>query len=164
MQQRLADLLNETTTVIGLKCTSAEEAIRSLTGLLVETGHVSPAFAEDVWARERTYPTGLPTQPMAVALPHADPDHINRSGIAVGMLAKPVPFGQMGTDGSIVLRVGIVFLLAIKEREKQVQLLQAVASRIQSPALLEGLTRAQTAKQALDLLLGSASHESGTSP
>lgn len=156
---QLAELLNEATVVTGLACPTAEGAIRALAALLVADGCATPEFADDVWAREQVYPTGLPTEPVKVALPHADPDHVVRTAVAVAVLAQPVVFGEMGTDGSVTLPVEILFMLAIKEREKQVELLRAVAEMIQAPELLEGLKRATSPSQVLALLLGSPSPE-----
>jgi len=153
---QLDGLLSERTIATGLVCQGAEEAIRALAALLVAEGCVAPAFADDVWAREQVYPTGLPTEPVRVALPHADPDHVLRTAIAVAVLAQPVAFGEMGSDGSSTLPVEILFMLAIKEREKQVGMICAVAETIQSPQLLQGLMRAAGPHQVLELLVGRA--------
>jgi PTS system galactitol-specific IIA component len=87
-----------------------------------------------------------------VAIPHADPDHVNRSAVCVGVLKSPVRFAQMGTDGSTVLEVPIIFLLAIKEKEKQVEMIQQLISLIQSPSLLEGLPRTKNSSEAMTLI------------
>jgi PTS system galactitol-specific IIA component len=126
--------------------------IHSLTNVLVKTGHVTPEFAEDVWKREQTFPTGLPTQPLAVAIPHADPDHVSQSAVCVGVLSSPVRFGQMGTDGSTLLDVQLIFLLAIKEREKQVEMIGQLVTLIQTGSLLEGLAGIKDSAEALALI------------
>jgi len=64
------------------------------------TGYVSEEFAEDVWEREKIFPTGLPTQPFGVAIPHADPDHVKQSAVCLGILNSPVFFNQMGMESS----------------------------------------------------------------
>jgi PTS system galactitol-specific IIA component len=152
MQYTLISLLNDQHILTGFEADDAQDAIGKLTALLVETDHVTPEFANDVWEREKTFPTGLPTQPLAVAIPHADPDHVNRSAVCIGVLNSPVKFSQMGTDGSTVLDVPIIFLLAIKEKEKQVEMIQQLMTLIQSPELLDGLTRAQSASEAMELI------------
>jgi PTS system galactitol-specific IIA component len=58
----------------------------------------------------------------------------------------------MGTDGSTVLDVRIIFLLAIKEREKQVEMIQQLIGLIQSPDLLLGLTQAGDVGEALRMI------------
>lgn len=152
MQYRLKDLLRPEHILLNLNASSAREAIDQTVAALVRTGHAEPAFAEDVWQREQVFPTGLPTQPLATALPHADPEHVRQTAVAISTLKAPVRFGQMGTDGSIGLDVHILFLLAIKEREKQVELIQEVVGLLQSPGLLEQLMSAQSPEQALQVL------------
>lgn len=152
MQYTLIDLLKIEHILVAVEVADAQDAIRKLTAALVETDHVAPEFAEDVWKREGTFPTGLPTQPLAVAIPHADPDHVNQSGVCIGILNSPVQFSQMGTDGSTVLDVPIIFLLAIKEKEKQVEMIQQLITLIQSPKLLDGLSKAKDSAEGLSLI------------
>ncbi len=152
MHYTLVDLLKSEHIMMAVQAADAKAAIELLTAALVESGYAEPEFSVDVWKRELAFPTGLPTQPVAIAIPHADPDHVNNSAVCIGVLATPVEFGQMGTDGSIKLLVNIVFLLAIKEREKQVAMIQQLITLIQSPALLAGLISAKDKNQVLDLI------------
>lgn len=152
MQYRFVDLLRPEHVLTDLHASKPKEVIRKLTRPLIRTGHVTPAFATDVWNREQEFPTGLPTEPLAIAIPHADPDHVNQSAVSIGILRSPVPFRQMGTDSSVVLRVHIVFLLAIKEREKQVEMIQQLVTVIQDQSLLEGLVAARDAQEVVDLI------------
>jgi len=152
MQATLLDLLNVRHILIGIEAADSQDAIRKLSAPFIETAHVTPEFADDVWKREQTFPTGLPTQPLAVAIPHADPDHVNKSGVCIGVLRSPVRFAQMGTDGSTGLDVHVVFLLAIKEKEKQVEMIQQLMKLIQSPSLVEGLSKAGDSSAAMALV------------
>lgn len=152
MQYTLVDLLKTEYILTGLEALDARDAIRKLTVPMVQVGDVTPEFADDVWKREETFPTGLPTQPVAVAMPHADPDHVVRSAVSVGILKSPVTFAQMGTDGSTLLDVHMVFLLAIKEKEKQVEMIQQLVRLIQSSHLLVGLSGARDAMEAMELI------------
>lgn len=155
MTYTLLDLLRLEHIVLGVAAQDAEEIIRSLSDLLAATGFVQESFAEDVWEREQTYPTGLPTEPIAVAIPHADPDHVNQSAVCLGVLTKTVEFSQMGTDGSVVVDARIVFLLAIKEVEKQVVLIQQLMELIQNPDLLRNITASQSPEEILELITDS---------
>jgi PTS system galactitol-specific IIA component len=58
----------------------------------------------------------------------------------------------MGTDGTTILNVQIVFLLAIKEKEKQVEMIQQLMTLIQSPNLLEALLQAGNSSTAMALI------------
>ena len=152
MQSSLSDLLSIDHILIGLDAIDAQDAIRQLASALMKTGHVGAEFAEDVWQREQTFPTGLPTQPLPVAIPHADATHVNRSAVCVGTLNSEVKFAQMGTDGSTKLVTRLIFLLAIKEQEKQVQMIQQLMTLLQTPSLLEGLAGVETPSEALALI------------
>jgi len=100
----------------------------------------------------RPFPLGFPTQPLPVAIPHADPQHVHASAVSIGLLKQPVTFAQMGSDGSTHLQTRIIFLLAIKEREKQVALIQELIKVIQSPELLEALLNARSPRQARQII------------
>jgi len=152
MQYTLIDLLKKEHILVSVEAADAQDAIKKLSASLVETGNVTQEFAGDVWVREEKFPTGLPTQPLAVAIPHADPDHVNRSAVCVGVLSSPVRFAQMGTDGSTLLEISIIFLLAIKEKEKQVEMIQQLVTLIQSPSLLDGLSKAKSAAKAMAVI------------
>lgn len=97
---------------------SVEQIIRQLAQPLVAAGLVVPDFADHVLEREATYPTGLPTKPPCVAIPHTDHKHVRHNAIAVGILPEPVEFADMGGDPDPV-PVRVIFLLALSESNKQ---------------------------------------------
>lgn len=148
----LLDLLSESLIVPSLAASDADGCIRALVRAMADEGHALPEYAEDVIRRERTFPTGLPTEPVAVAMPHADPDHLRRSCVAVGISGAGVPFGQMGTDGDVQVDARVIFLLGIKEREKQVDMIGELMDLIQNESLLASLAKARDAAAAWDLL------------
>ena len=152
MQVSLIDLLHEDNILLGVQAEDAAGAIRALAESLMASGIAEEGYAADAIAREETFPTGLPTQPIAVAIPHADPQHVLHSGVAVGLLAQPVTFGQMGTDGSTRVEASVVFLLAIREKEKQVEMIGQLVALIRSGDFLEQLTIADSPRQALELV------------
>lgn len=155
MQYTLMNLLGSEHILVNINAKDAQDVITQLTKTLVETGHASTEFAQDAWTREQTFPTGLPTQPLAVAIPHADPHHVHRSAVCIGVLNAPVQFAEMGTDGSTFLDVRLVFLLAIKEQEKQVEMIQQLMTVIQNGDLLVALAGSTEPSQALALIQAS---------
>ena len=152
MQHHLKDFLRPEHIILNLEARDAREALDKIVAVLVHTGCVTSEFADDIWEREQVFPTGLPTQPLASALPHADPQHVLQTAVAISTLKTPVRFGQMGTDGSVGLDVRVIILLAIKEREKQTELIRQVIQLLQSPETLEKLAIAETPEQALQIL------------
>jgi PTS system galactitol-specific IIA component len=151
---KLTDLLRIQHILVKARAKNACSAIKLVNTLLMQTGHTSAEFADDACLREVSYPTGLPTEPVAVAIPHADPDHVHGSAVGIATLASPVAFGQMGTDGTVTLPVRILLLLAIKEREKQVDLIQQVMGVLQSAALLSEMAEAESASELFVLMHG----------
>jgi PTS system galactitol-specific IIA component len=152
MQYKLVDLLCREHVLANLDASDAQAAIRDVNGVLVLSGHTLAEFADDACAREVTFPTGLPTRPVAVAMPHADPDHVQASAVGIASLRSPVQFGQMGTDGSVKLDVHLIFLLAIKEREKQVEMIQQLMGVIQNQSLLAALLKAADSETMFNLI------------
>ena len=90
-------------------------------------------------------PTGLPTVPIGVALPHADPDAVLHPAIAVGRLVTPVMFREMGTPENGV-QVRIVFLLALSSKQ-QASVLSDLVVAFQRPGFLEWLVGAAGAPE-----------------
>lgn len=58
----------------------------------------------------------------------------------------------MGTDSSKEVEASIIFMLAIKEKEKQVVMIQQLVQLIQNPGLLEALVGVKDALQAFSLI------------
>jgi PTS system galactitol-specific IIA component len=123
----LSHLFSDELVIVNLNCSTSEEAITIITELLVKSGYVKPNYLKSIIEREMQFPTGLPTKPFPVAIAHADPKNVIRSGIAVGILREPIAFHEMGTPTN-VLAVTIIFVLAIREAEKQTNILQELIS------------------------------------
>ena len=125
-----------------LEAGDAFDAIRQLGARLREAGYVKDSFVPAVIERERTYATGLPTAGIQVAIPHTDVEHVLHDAIAVGVLAAPVEFGEMGSPDS-TLSVRIVCLLAATQAERVVLLLQKLAEMFQRPDVLQQIITAR---------------------
>ena len=136
---------------IGLDVVDARQAIRALSTLLERCGHVKDSFAEAVLERESVFPTGLPTGKIAVAIPHTDSVHVLSSAMAVGVLAHPVKFREMG-DPETALDVDVVMLLAIQDPKAVVPFLQKVCTILQDQDLLAHLKASTEAKQVIEIL------------
>jgi len=140
----LADFLVPEAVMLHIKAQNNEEVIRLLAARLMSTSHVKPSFTEAVLAREKNMPTGLPLELDAnVAIPHTDPEHVIKAGLALATLEKPVLFANM-EDPEEMVPVGTVFLLAIHDKDKQIDVLQKIMALIQDEAALETLRAAST--------------------
>ena len=152
MARALIEHIDPQALVLGIEAQSSEQVIRLLGGKLEALGYVKPSYADAVVAREATMPTGLPLgQAINVAIPHTDPMHVIKPGVALGVLSAPVDFANMEEPDEAV-PVGIVFLLAINDKDKQIDMLQEIMEAIQDPATLGGLAGARTADEVRSLL------------
>ncbi|MGO8993487.1 MAG: PTS sugar transporter subunit IIA [Polyangiaceae bacterium] len=103
--------------LVRLDAPSAEGAIRALARELQRAGVVKDTFEAAAVARERRSPTGLPFEGGAVALPHAEPEHVVSQGYAVATLARPVKFREMGSPAT-QLDVALVVMPALTAKEQ----------------------------------------------
>lgn len=97
-------------------------------------------------------PTGLPMEDgLAVAVPHTDPQHVIRSGIAIATLAEPVAFASMD-DPDNQLAVRVVFALALKSKDEQIGMLQSIGRLLQDGERIRKLMDASGPQEAMALL------------
>ena len=133
---------------------SNEDVIRALAARLLAAGHVKPSFENAALARERRSPTGLPFPGVAVALPHAEPEHVASPAIAVASLVAPVTFRQMGNP-AVKLEVSLVVMPALTAKEQAASELSRLIQVLQDEALRRELVAA-TDNAALSAVLGRA--------
>lgn len=149
---RLTTYLEPGAILLGLEADSDAEVIRRLGARLEALGRVRPSFVPAVLAREAAMPTGLPLGGTAnVAVPHTDPEHVLAPSLALATLARPVAFANM-EDPNERLPVSVVFLMALDDKSKQIDMLQSIAETIQAPAAIAALGRARSVAEAVAVL------------
>lgn len=131
--------------------TSAEEIIRALAQRLLEKGHVKATFEKAALSREKRSPTGLPFPGVAVALPHAEPEHVASPAIAIATLVTPVTFRQMGSPGT-KLSVSVVVMPAFSAKEQAGAGLSGLIEKLQDDSLRQRLVEAADAAAIARLL------------
>lgn len=131
---------------------SAEDVIGQLAARLETLGVVKPSYRQAVIRREAEMPTGLPlADDFAVAVPHTDPEHVIRPGLAIATLAHPVAFRSMD-DPDQALPVSVVFALALKDKHQQIAMLQTIAGMLQDAGTIRRLAEATTSDELLRVL------------
>ncbi|QYM72315.1 PTS sugar transporter subunit IIA [Pseudochrobactrum sp. Wa41.01b-1] len=152
MATSLFNSLTADAILLGVEAKTNEEVIRLLASRLHQLGYVKDSYADAVVKREQSMPTGLPLERTDnVAVPHTDPEHVLKAAIAMATLKTPVDFANM-EDPDETVGVGTVFLLAINDKDKQIETLQSIMGAIQSPEILDGLKLAQTTDDLKKLL------------
>jgi PTS system galactitol-specific IIA component len=129
--------------VARLEASSARGAIGQLAARLLAAGHVRPSFEEAAVKREKRSPTGLPFAPVAVALPHAEPEHVVSAAIAIASLARPVRFRQMGSP-AVQLEIELIVMPALTAKEQAAAGLARLIDLLQDASLRSALVGAPT--------------------
>lgn len=117
-------LLSKDLIFLDFEANSFEDFFEKMSDILMERGYVKEGWKEAILEREKNFPTGLDCEAIAVALPHVDPQYINKAYIAVTKPKAPIVFnGMAGTDP--VSTQLIVNLGLLAHEEDQVAVLQA---------------------------------------
>lgn len=114
-----------------------KEAIWLTSNKLLIEGCVKETFFEACINRETEVPTGLPT-PVNVAIPHADPEHVNKPALCFLKLSSPVRFQEMGDSENSVDAL-FVINLALNNADLQLHVLQNLMNVIQNEYLMRKL-------------------------
>ncbi|MGB9813416.1 MAG: PTS sugar transporter subunit IIA [Thermovenabulum sp.] len=137
--------------VIGMDVKDKTEAIEKLAERLESLGYVNGEYKNAVLEREKEFPTGLPTKGVGVAIPHTDIKYVIKSAIAVGILKKPVFFNVMGNPEEEV-EVKVIFMLALKEPQLQINILRDLVDIFQNETLLEKIAESKNELEILEIL------------
>lgn len=156
MDENFQKLFDPDMIAVGARAADTKEAIQLLGGMMAKKGFVEELYWEDVLKREETFPTGLPTQPVAIAIPHADPDRVIHSGIAIAVFEQPVKFRIMGSNDPDTLDVPVVFMLALKDFKQQTAVIRDLMLLIQSGDLIRAINEAKTTGEVFRIVSNSA--------
>lgn len=126
---------NESLIVFDLQAQDAREVIDLLAAKMHTQGLVTAEYGAQTWERELHHPTGLPTKPFCIAFPHADADGVHQSALGVAVMRQPVKFQNMA-DPDEGLDVMLVFMLANRDPEEQIQTLRNLAVLFGQPEKL----------------------------
>lgn len=138
--------------VMPLIAGTCEDAIRTLGGQLLEKGYVHDTFIAAVLEREQNFATGLPTEPVGVAIPHTDARHVIKPAIAVGISPQPITFHEMGDPDGAEVPVQVILMLAMPDPAQVTVMLKRLVSILQAPGFLTPLAAAQDRATAAELL------------
>ena len=152
-------MLDPELVIMKLSSSDWEGVIRELAVLMETRGYVRPTFQDAVVTREASFPTGLPTQTIGVAIPHADIQHVLRPGMAVGRCATPVAFGTMGGARGETISVSLVVLLALTEPHAHVDMLQRLMDFFQDADATRRVLAAKSREEIVALMSSYLSSE-----
>ena len=136
---------------VSLSGENDKEILGQMADVMFQEGYVNEGFHNAIIRREENFPTGLPTGEINVAIPHTDPEYVNRPAVCLGILDSTVKFNVMGMENETVL-VSVLFMLAIKKKEDQLGLLQKLIATCQDQEMLKVIQSGD--KKKIDEVLG----------
>ena len=146
-------MLDEKLIIVGLEAHTDTEVLNALSAKMYEEGYVKDSFAKAVIEREKAFPTGLLVEDdFAIAIPHADREHVNKLGMAVATRESPVPFRQMGGDENDLVPVGLVCMLAIDDPHKHMETLAKLMELFSDHDKLEEVKNCKDKETIMSLL------------
>lgn len=119
------------TTFYDIDASNFEALIKKLELQLFTNNYIEKSFGKNIIKREKIYPTGLSFDNINIAIPHTDAIHVKTTGIIPIKLKKPIKMIHMATADQVIL-VQYIFLLLIKESEKQIDFLTDLMKKFQS--------------------------------
>jgi PTS system galactitol-specific IIA component len=129
-----------------------DEVFEDLNKKLLAKGVVNDEFLDAVKKREIKFPTGLQQESgFGVAIPHTDPQFVNKNQIGFMSLDNPIQFRQMGSDTEKV-QVKMVFILCLKEAHKQLDMLQNLMTLFGDSKQIEQLYKCKSPDEFLKII------------
>ena len=145
-------MLSKDLIFVDLNGKTSEDVLSSLVDYLVATNIVMPEYKTAILEREAEYPTGIYTDGVNVAIPHADYQVVNEDAIAVAVLKEPVKFARMEDPDSLI-DVSIVIMLAIVEPHGHIEKLAKVSDLVMNQELLSKVVQCSGKDEIYDLLM-----------
>ena len=132
----MTDMFDAKIALFHQKAKDKEEALKILADEFINSGVAKETFYDGLITREKNFATGLTLNNMCVAIPHTDPEHVNRTQVGFMSLNEPVEFIEMGTDDKVI-PVTMMFMLALKEAHQQLDMLMKLMDVFQNDELMD---------------------------
>lgn len=103
-----------------------------------EEGKLKETYLDSIKKREKEYPTGLYLDSYSIAIPHTDAEHTSEEFVAIIKPNSQVGFMNM-EDPDEALKVDLIFLLALKDSDNQLAVLQEIMQIIQDETVVNNI-------------------------
>lgn len=128
-----------------------EEVLETLGNKAIELGFAKTNYVDGLKIREEEFATGIPVEPVSVAIPHTDSSYVNANKVSVMTLQDSVEFNQMGGTEEDKLQVKLVILLCFKDGKNHMSALQNIIEKIQDEQFVNSLLNAENKETLLKL-------------
>ena len=148
---KIEDILREDCIIENLEAASKEEALSTMSTVLLSRGYVKESFPKAIQERERLYPSGLPMEGHKIAIPHTDAEHVNTSALLFARLAQPLEFSSMGEPDQKI-QVQLISMFALAEKKEIGKMLELLINAYSSNEVLDSILKAPSSKAIYDIL------------
>lgn len=130
---------------------SSTRALEELAQQFVANKVAKNDFIDNILEREKNFPTGLELEKYGVAIPHTDSKYVLEDQIGIMTLNKPVLFKNMA-DANLSVEVNLIFMLGLKQSDKQPLLLQKLMEMFQDSHTMESIKTANSVEEVKELI------------
>ena len=131
--------------------TNRDELFESMFKKMHQADVVKDDYLEGIKEREKEYPTGLVVGNTGFAIPHTDSSKVNYSQICFASLKNPIEFANM-VDKNDVIKVELVFMLAMSKPHEQVETLQNLIELFQDEETINELKNCKDEDSFIEIL------------
>ena len=140
--------------IIGYKLRGIErdEVLHEMADYLADMGMVKSTYGQSVINRENEFPTGICTEPNAVAIPHCERDGVLKTAILVGQPGKEgITFERIDADKEYV-NAKAIFMLAVDTDQGQLEVISRLMDVIQNEKVIQGIIDAKTCEDIKEIV------------
>ena len=95
--------------------------------------------------REQNFPTGIESK-INLAIPHADPENVNKSTFVIVTLAEPINFASM-VEPEKLLEIKLVILMVLDDGKDQIAFLKRIPDLAGDNEILSDVLNAEYEEQ-----------------
>ncbi|MGI6229687.1 MAG: PTS sugar transporter subunit IIA [Tractidigestivibacter sp.] len=123
-----------------IEATDSIDFFGKLHDRLAPKGYLKDTWLDAIRTRETNYPTGLELENISVAIPHVEPENIEKPYIAVAKPVRPVAFQPMAAMVDHPVQAQLVINLGLLAHdEDQVAVLQTLMNVFMDKAACEDI-------------------------
>ncbi len=138
-----AELFDQKLIFWDVEAVDRADLYQKIAAKLKEAGVVKESYFTALSQREEEFPTGLKTNFLPIALPHANPENVNQAFIAVVKTANDIAMKQMGTNEDMKTKNFFFLGITAEKQDLQVKLLQRFMQLMNDQKFVEDFTKLQ---------------------
>ncbi|MGX2946613.1 PTS sugar transporter subunit IIA [Enterococcus alishanensis] len=145
----IKDYVKKELIVLDLDIPDRQELFKQMAKYFGDRGYVKDGFYDFIIDREENYPTGLDLETHNVAIPHGNPEFIEKSFISIVRLTHPIKMRKM-EDADEEIDVDLFFILGLNDGTQHLQILKQVIGLIQQESFVNEIKAAKTPEEVMD--------------